>query len=214
MDVEMSRIIDSRVDINNCSETNLLSIKGIGKAFADRIVRQRRYRRFSSAEDLIKRVKGMGTRRWERIYDENEITFIFDSIATETTSCPDTVTRADKRYRKATYVKKRRGVIGMSGPQYDAIHAAALKAGVGHSQTRNIKILWRLYSIPQILARLDNVFPEHGFNLRDHKIPMLIIWLKKQPMKNNKEALRLKEQYSRQSLYKCPPLKDPFFWLR
>lgn len=115
-----------------------------------------------------------------------------------------TVTRSGKRYRKVTYVKQRRGVIGMTAKQYNDIFLPGEAAGFDDIECIDLKLLWRLFSAEETVSRLDKVCPGHGYKANDLKVPMLILWLKHQPMKQNQEALQRKEMYPRPSLYKLP----------
>lgn len=117
-----------------------------------------------------------------------------------------TVTRSGKKYQKVAYVKQRRGVIGLTAKQYCDIHEASLDAGFGLGQGINLRILWRLFDIPETMTRLNNICPGHGLTVKD-KIAMQVLWLQHQPFEQNKEALQRKKQYPRASLYKLPPFR-------
>ena len=65
------------LDLNSCTEAELLSLRGIGKAYANSIISGRKHEAFRSAQDLIRRVKWMGAVRWAQICNDNAIGFAF-----------------------------------------------------------------------------------------------------------------------------------------
>ena len=65
------------LDVNTCSESQLKQLKGIGPCLAKRIVTQRNVRAFTSAADLIDRVKGIGSTSWRRITNSNATNILF-----------------------------------------------------------------------------------------------------------------------------------------
>lgn len=78
----MASIYHSKsLNINNCFEEELLSLKGIGKCIAKRIIKQRAVCAFSTAEDFIERVKGIGQTSWRRVALQNEVNIVFGAQA-------------------------------------------------------------------------------------------------------------------------------------
>ena len=65
------------LNINVCSESELLSLKGIGQCIARRILKERAQRPFTSKDDFICRVKGIGPNSWNRLYQQNEVSIVF-----------------------------------------------------------------------------------------------------------------------------------------
>ena len=65
------------LNINICSESELLSLKGIGQCIARRILAERAQGPFSSKQDFICRVKGIGRNSWNRIYQQNKVNIVF-----------------------------------------------------------------------------------------------------------------------------------------
>ncbi|MDD3784254.1 MAG: helix-hairpin-helix domain-containing protein [Hydrogenophaga sp.] len=57
------------VEANHATALDLESIKGIGPSTAGKILAQRQIRRFSSWQDFIERVPGVGARRAARMSD-------------------------------------------------------------------------------------------------------------------------------------------------
>ena len=197
------------MDINTCSKKDLRTLIGIGEVLADRIICCREYSSFQSADDLINRVKWMGEARWKQICDRNTSAIMFRPRVAgraDDRSYHQTVTRSGQQYQKATYTKKRRGVLGMTGQEYDELALASTKAGfVGGSL--DTSMYWRIYSKRQILALLDRVYPQHKFTMRSSKIEMVVQLEKHYPYHKNKEAQRLAEKYSGESMYKVPPIE-------
>ena len=65
------------VNIKICSESELLSLKGIGQSIAKRILDERVQRPFTSKEDFIDRIKGVGRYSWDRMHQQNEVNIVF-----------------------------------------------------------------------------------------------------------------------------------------
>ena len=68
------------IRINICSKSELISLKGIGQSIAKQIIRERAKRAFTSDQDLIDRVKGIGQKSWARICHQNEACFVFGEM--------------------------------------------------------------------------------------------------------------------------------------
>lgn len=59
---------DGKIDINNATKEELISLPGIGEVIADRIIEYRKNNRFKTIED-IKNVSGIGSKKYEGIKD-------------------------------------------------------------------------------------------------------------------------------------------------
>ena len=66
--------------INICSKSQLMSLKGIGKCIAKRIIKERAKRAFTSDQDLIDRVKGIGQKSWARICNQNKACLVYGEM--------------------------------------------------------------------------------------------------------------------------------------
>ena len=64
------------VNMNTCSESELLSLKGIRRIIAKRTLKQRAVRAFTSSEDFIARIRGIGQMSWSRISLRNEVDIV------------------------------------------------------------------------------------------------------------------------------------------
>ena len=69
----------SSLNINTCSESELLRLKWIGPCIASKIMKRRNEKAFTSAADLIDRVKGIGSKSWKRIMRTNTIEILFNA---------------------------------------------------------------------------------------------------------------------------------------
>ncbi len=67
-DVEISQKDTSKISINNASKEELMSLPGIGEKTAIKIIEYRQTSSFKSIEDL-KKVKGIGDKKYEKIKD-------------------------------------------------------------------------------------------------------------------------------------------------
>ena len=74
---------NTTLDLNSCTESELLSIRGIGKVIASNIISCRKHEAFRSAEHLIKTVKWMGAARWAQICKDNAVVFAFGGDSPE-----------------------------------------------------------------------------------------------------------------------------------
>ncbi len=67
-DIEISQKDTSKISINNASKEELMSLPGIGEKTAIKIIEYRQTSSFKSIEDL-KKVKGIGDKKYEKIKD-------------------------------------------------------------------------------------------------------------------------------------------------
>ena len=83
------------LDINQCSETDLLSLKGIGVRIRDGIVKARGNSPLLSADDLCARVRGVGQKSWSAICGKNNIEFTFHAPHKQKTPLPVQLQQAE-----------------------------------------------------------------------------------------------------------------------
>jgi len=57
-----------KININNASKEQLMTLKGVGEEIADRIIEYRKAQPFKTIEDLMN-VKGIGQKRFEKLKD-------------------------------------------------------------------------------------------------------------------------------------------------
>jgi len=57
-----------KININNASKEQLMTLKGVGEEIADRIIEYRKAHPFKTIEDLMN-VKGIGQKRFEKLKD-------------------------------------------------------------------------------------------------------------------------------------------------
>ena len=57
-----------KININNASKEQLMTLKGVGEKIADRIIEYRKAHPFKTIEDLMN-VKGIGQKKFEKLKD-------------------------------------------------------------------------------------------------------------------------------------------------
>ena len=103
------------------------------------------------------------------------------------------------------YRAPRRGLIGYSYEQEQAMRTAAYEAGINVVRTREVLYLWKLQSREEIVNKLNVLCPGHGFTKDSLKIPMLILWMQNEDIKKNPVVIRKARSYSGKRLTHCPP---------
>lgn len=67
-EISDSQNSNSKIDINNCTEELLISLPGIGKATADKIIKYRQEFKFEKIEDIMN-VSGIGDKKFQALKD-------------------------------------------------------------------------------------------------------------------------------------------------
>eukprot|EP01084_Bolivina_argentea_P144074 252875_1 len=68
-----------QIRINECDKNELLELPGIGEKTADSIVTARSAKLFDSFNDLIHRVKGIGSKKKNKILEKFEVIFEYEN---------------------------------------------------------------------------------------------------------------------------------------
>ena len=103
------------------------------------------------------------------------------------------------------YRPQRRGLIGYSYEQEQAMKTAAYEAGIDVVRTQDVLYLWKLYNREEIVNKLNVICLGHGFTKNSLKIPMLILWMQNEDVIKNPVIIRKARSYSEKRLSHCPP---------
>lgn len=96
-------------------------------------------------------------------------------------------------------------LIGYSFKKRKEIAKEGFKAGCTGAQVNQMQEIWKVYDRKQLVARLDVICPGHGYRAYSHKIPMMILWVQNENIRNNREVMRKIRSYSHSQMYHCPP---------
>ena len=203
------------LDINNCSKNDLRSIRGIGPALASRIICGRKYSAFRSANDLIKRVKGIGPTLWTRICHQNNINVVFgareddaENSDSEESAHKKTIRYNLRHTRKKKRKRKRRRRTKIIPVTSRSTHVPDPILEERHWHLFNIKELVYLLN----LLRLPNrVFSERALKIQ--LIRELIQQVSALPPKAKEIISDRMTWYSGHTMGRCPPFGDPDTWM-
>ena len=62
-------LLMAKLNVNQATKSELVSVKGIGEATADKIIKYRKQHKFQSIEELMK-IKGIGKKRFKKLRHE------------------------------------------------------------------------------------------------------------------------------------------------
>ena len=99
---------------------------------------------------------------------------------------------------------ERTKLIGRSEEQHLQMEIQGSDAGLRTGGLLRLDDLWKLYDIGQIKDKLDVICPGHGFTLKGHKIPMLIMWVQNEDLLQNQAFLQRVRSYPRERMSHVP----------